>query len=286
MRSGTNWVGNLLNLHPKVICTGEFYFDELQYAFQSNIDNSYSLLSQPKVNAVAQEEFKKMVKACILSACESTTNPKVRMFGDRTPRDIEPVLLDGSYQILVVRDPRDVMISWAYHLLRIELNENSDDPHIIHFDKFPKMYEKRDIFRKDQTFFKSNPPSLLSDNEDWVRSIARKWDERMRINMLSIKKINSGKLDAKVIIARYEDLHQNIEKERERLYRFLGLDPNEASPINKLTLPGFKTENFNSHYRKGIIGDWKKYFTSDVATWFHEEAGQSLAEFSYECDSE
>lgn len=283
MRSGTNWVGNLLNLHPKVNCTGEFYFDEAKMALDKLIQGGYSLLGHPSVKKDVDGGFEEFVKTCIISACNNiNTKNGIQWFGDRTPRDIEPVLVNGGRYFLVIRDPRDVMVSWAYHLLRLKLSGNPDDPHKIHFDKYPKLYEKRTVFKDDQTYYKQHPYELLSDNETWVRAIARQWHQRMQLNWNSLKKIESGKIEADVLTVKYEDLHQNIEEERRKIYHFLDLDPIEADPINEMTLPGFKKENFNSHYRKGVIGDWKSYFTTSVARWFNEEAGESLMQFGYE----
>jgi hypothetical protein len=282
MRSGTNWVGNLLNLHPKISCSGEFYFDEIQAVRDKLIQSGYSLLSHPVVKKAADECFEEFIKTCIMSAGNLKKKKNVIWYGDRTPRDIEPILVSGGRYFLVIRDPRDIIVSWAYHLLRLKLSGNPDDPHKIHFDQFPKLYEKRAVFKRDQAYYKKHPHELLSDNEPWVRVIAQQWQQRMQLNLLSVKKIENRQLDAAVLIVKYEDLHQNLEKERVKIYRFLDLDPREADPVNEMTLPGFKYENFNSHYRKGIVGDWKTYFMPNVARWFNEEAGESLIEFGYE----
>ena len=34
-RSGTNWVGALLNLHPQVNCFGEFHFEDIRNAIDA-----------------------------------------------------------------------------------------------------------------------------------------------------------------------------------------------------------------------------------------------------------
>lgn len=284
MRSGTNWVGNLLNLHPDVNCTGEFYLDDIYNALQQRMTGGYSIIGQPEFRSKVNDHFEKFVKECIETCCDTqnSKNKYPRWWGDRTPRDIEPVLIRGGYYFLVIRDPRDVTVSWLYHLLRLDIGDNPNDPHIIHFDRFPKLYEKREIFRKDQSFFKKNPTQLLEDNEEWVRFNFKKWGIRMRLNWEAMKKMEMGSLSGRCLLIKYEELHQNLEGQRKKMYRFLDLDPSKALPLNDRTSPGFKRENFQSHYRKGMIGDWKSYFTPTVAGWAHEELGDLLVKLDYE----
>jgi len=281
MRSGTNWVGNLLNLHPKISCTGEFYFDELYAALKKNIRIGYGLLSNPQIRTHAEKGLENLVKSCIVAGNNLLKKDGLIWYGDRTPRDIEPVLVNNCSYFLVIRDPRDVVVSWAYHLLRIKLSGQPDDPHKIHFDHHPEFYKKRKIFKQNQEHFKKNPHELFTDMEPWVRAIAKKWNIRMNLNLNSIEKIKKGLLNTSVLVVKYEKLHEDLINERIKMYRFLGLNPDEADPVNELTMPGFKKERFNSHYRKGIVGDWNQYFTPEISRWFHEEAQNMMLQFGY-----
>ena len=40
-----------------------------------------------------------------------------------------------------------------------------------------------------------------------------------------------------------------------------------------------------AHVRKGIVGDWRNYFTKRDGELFHEIAGKTLIEMGYEQDS-
>jgi len=80
----------------------------------------------------------------------------------------------------------------------------------------------------------------------------------------------------------YEDLYRNVETTRASLYRFLGVDPRSAAALTQWTTPGFCQENMQSHYRKGVVGEWRHYFTNETRQWFYEEAGELLAELGYE----
>ncbi len=276
MRSGTNWVGNLLNLHPQICCTGEYYFDFMKSELDRITGTSYSLLNRTKVRETAVRSFEELVKACILRGAQYDKTKVALWYGDRTPRPVEPILIQGAPHFLVIRDGRDIMVSWAYHLLRIDIPESP-------LQGYPSMLKKREKFENDGEFFKKNPEQLL-DDENWVRDVARVWNMRMRLGNESLKRSRKGEIDAPIHVVRYEELHENTDSERCKMYRFLSLDPGKAMPMDDLTNPGFEKEDTSSHNRKGAVGDWRNYFTEQTCLWFREEAGRPLIDLGYEKD--
>lgn len=58
----------------------------------------------------------------------------------------------------------------------------------------------------------------------------------------------------------------------------------EKSSFSSLTGRKPGEENIASHYRKGISGDWKNYFTDRVKAEFKEQFGQLLIDTGYEKD--
>jgi len=275
-RSGTNWVGNLLNLHPEIHITGEFNLNHVKMALNNIMRMKEYLCSNKKVVNDLQIDFEKLTKRCIFNKCISDMHdkPKVRWLGDRTPVRINPILIKGKPHILIYRDGRDLLVSLTYHHLRIDPKQSMIS------DSFPEMIKKRILFKKNPYYFIKNPEKLL-DNEIWVKHIARRWRNQMNLNEIDLKRIKE-KSDAVVHVVRYEDLHADTEVEREKMYKFLGLDPKKAMPLTSLTKPGFKKEDPTSHYRKGIVGDWKNYFTKNTCEWFKEDAGQKLIDLGYE----
>jgi hypothetical protein len=284
MRSGTNWVNNLLNLHPKVSCTGEFYFNEILDAINEKLNSPYSLLGEKNVSATARQYFEYFVKACIKEANCRSGKEQIVWYGDRTPRPLDPVVLDGAHHFLCVRDPRDVLTSWTYHLLRIPMANGETDPHQMVFDNYPGLRKKREIFLNNNEYFKENPAELFRDEEAWVVSLANDWAWRIGKNLGTIRKIEKGQINATVYLVRYETLLQDFENEKNRLFQFLGVDPGEAKPVDELTTPSFEKEDLGSHYRKGIKGDWQNYFTEDTCEFFKKAAGQALVDMGYEKD--
>jgi hypothetical protein len=124
-------------------------------------------------------------------------------------------------------------------------------------------------------------PGLLGV-EAWVRYHARRWAEQTGDDAAAIE--TARRSGTPVLTVRYEDLHANTEGWRRRMYEFLGVSPGEAAPLSvkTRTAPGFPTEDRTSFYRKGQVGDWKNFATTEFRRWFKEEAGEVLLAHGYE----
>ena len=84
-----------------------------------------------------------------------------------------------------------------------------------------------------------------------------------------------------VYFIKYEDLHKDVEGQRDKLFKFLKVKPRLAAKIEGHLKPGFSEERPGEFLRKGAVGDWENYFTDDAKTWFKEEAGSELIQQGY-----
>jgi hypothetical protein len=276
MRSGTNWVCNLLNLHPQVLSTGEFHLHLVRRAFDELLDRA-SPVSTRLTDSAAKASFEAWTHQCVVNGVPWHEKLSAVWLGDRTPARLEPLLIEGAPSILIVRDGRDVLVSRTYHILRrISVGDHA-------FRRLPRMRQKREVFLEDPAYFIERPDELL-DDEEWVRTSARAWADHVAADRRSIDRVNARLLDAPVLVVRYEELHANTIGWRSEMFDFLGVDPSQAEPLDDLTTPGFAREDARSHYRRGAVGDWRKYFTPTVADWYKEEAGEQLIEEGYEQD--
>lgn len=277
MRSGTNWIGNLLNLHPRINCTGEFHLQRARQVLDELTDPAHppgTMLVHEPVRFAATAAFEAMVRRCIVEAADRRIKLRATLYGDRTPAPIEPLLLRGCPHILAVRDVRDVVVSATFHFLKLPELEYD-------FKLFPPMRGKKAVFQQDTSYFARHPHELL-DDEPWVRARAADWSRHVAQDQRSELRAARGELDASIHVVRYEQLLADTERLRNEMYRFLGVDPRQAAPLDERTRPGFEREDPQSHYRKGVAGDWRKYFTPDTARWVKEEAGEQLIALGYE----
>jgi hypothetical protein len=95
---------------------------------------------------------------------------------------------------------------------------------------------------------------------------------------------------AQFLRVRYEDLAADTERALADLFTFLGVDASETvlarcrSEASFAKLSGGRNpgvENRRSFFRKGVAGDWRNHFSSDVEAEFHKKSGGWLERLGY-----
>ena len=269
MKSGTNWIGSLLDSHDQISCVGEFHWEGMAHELERLLHSepvyrrNSNLDFDPKERA--RENFRQMVAKTVLHFAD----PNSVWVGERTPVTIEPVIFSEAPQICAIRDGRDVLVSRAFHLYNW--------PHITRlFERFPSMAEKLVQFQADPSFFSKNP-ELLLEEQGMVEDSINFWLKHVRQDLATAEKMP----DLPVLFVKYEDVHADTSGQRDKMFDFLGVDPKLCQPLEGQLKPGFESEKPNQFFRKGEVGDWKNYFTSANANCFNLIAGDLLAELGY-----
>ena len=117
MKSGTNWLGGLLNTHHDISVVGEFHFEHVVVELDRMFKNNNIFHEVPDLPVDTRNRFDELVKSTISQAAD----PRATVIADRTPYSIEPVTLRGVPQISIIRDGRDVLVSRAFHLFNLSL---------------------------------------------------------------------------------------------------------------------------------------------------------------------
>ena len=272
-KSGTHWVQNLLNLHPQVFVQGEYHFEYTKNAIDHLTSVHWFLSSKPELGEIAVDTFEMMVRRMIWEGAREHRG--AIWLGDRTPNPLMTTIR-GAPLISITRDVRDVLVSWSFHHTRVEHETG------IALPFREKWAQARAKFLADPDAF--NPLDGLLGDEGWVRHHARHWADVCRRSREAKPKLDE--LGTRVLELQYEQIHADLEGERGRLYRFLGLDPalaREPSAATK-TLPGFKQENRRSFFRKGAVGEWHETLDESLCKIIKEEAGEEMIAAGYEKD--
>lgn len=273
-RSGTNWMCNVLNLHPEINCHGEYHLELLQAGVKNFTTVGWGLGSEPPLRAMTEDWFADFVRQALRTHIDR--KPHATWLGDRTPRHLEPLLPDAPH-FYIYRDGRDVTVSRVHQLLGADAVVNEPWRSMVR----PLVR----AFREDPQIFKKDPERLCAAPE-WIRTLARQWTNSLRRDFEAARGMEAGKISGRVMLVRYETLHAEPETERNRMYRFLDLDPARADPLSgdTRTKPGLTEERPADLYRKGVTGDWQNYATDSFRSILKEEMGDLLIELGYADD--
>ncbi|MFG0331242.1 MAG: sulfotransferase family protein [Phycisphaerales bacterium] len=273
-RSGTNWTCRLLNLHPAVRGHGEFHFERLRSGVTEFTRNPNALGAHEPLASKSTRWFEEFVRSTLDDLRHEA--PEARWVGDRTPRPLEPLIPDARH-FLVIRDGRDVVVSRAHHQMRM------GGPWKEPFRT--TMQEHAEAFRADPDYFRRHPDRLFADSE-WLGVLAAAWSNRMRSDEEGRARFASGEWSGACQVVRYEDIHANTERERNRMYEFLSLDSSRAAALSpeSQTSAGFDREQPHSLSRRGESGGWKDHADDRFRETFKRHAGEALIEFGYEQD--
>jgi hypothetical protein len=265
MKSGTNWVGNLLNLHPQISCVGELHLQSLYQTLQRDL-RQLPIMVDRRVRQVLRRNLQTMLRQTLMDLAD----PAATVIGERTPHTLKPLAIKGVPHITLVRDARDVLISRFYHLYNF--------PEVSRvFQRFPELQPRLQAFRQNPWYFHEHPDKLLA-TEDMVRESLRWWREHLESDRHTME----THPQLPVLSLKYEDFHADVEASRRRMYEFLQVDPDLAPPVPERLQPGFDEERPDEFNRKGIVGDWKNYVGPQVKAWIKQEAGEELIRQGYE----
>lgn len=181
------------------------------------------------------------------------------------------ILFDvGIKIILMIRDPRDRLVSHMFHIKR-----DSTLP-------WHKVMRKM-----------SNEEALLVCIEGGLDKLPRV----DKVESLTLSWLDAGD---KVLCVKYEDLVLDSISQLQRVFQYLGIIADdklleaivERNRFQRLSMgrkiwkaarkPG--QQDTASHFRKGIVGDWKNHFKEEHIQRFKELAGQTLIDLGYEKD--
>lgn len=178
-------------------------------------------------------------------------------------------LLDANQikVVLMVRDPRDQVVSRMFHIRRDPNNRQnrkflamSDDEAILAcIEGGPGIRSALDLVALTKSWLAPGFNGICVKYEDLIQEPAEKFLEVARYLEIPLSESFTRSV---VLRNRFERL--TVGKKVWKSWRPAG----QADP--------------SSHFRKGIAGDWKNYFNDAHKAKFKEVAGAALVELGYE----
>ncbi|MHC4414611.1 MAG: sulfotransferase family protein [Planctomycetota bacterium] len=261
-KSGTTWVERLLDGHPNVCCRGEGHFNDvagplLEHAVKLYNDEAKTswTLDEKEIFSVVRM-FTDQVLGKYLRSCPEPD--AITVIGDRTPEAAVGLPALGTLYpqarfVHVIRDGRDGAVSGWAQLHRVG-----------EADRFATFADYVAYFARYH----------------WVPYVTR-------------ARQAGSQIPGRYLELRYEDLHTEPEVHTRRLLEFVGVDAGrdlvaacvESASFHRLS--GGREqgrEDAASHFRKGIVGDFRNHFDEAAGRRFEAEAGDLLRGLGYADD--
>ena len=269
MKSGTTWLQLILDSHPDVSCRGEGHFTDilatnLAKSFEdynariSNIYNNRIFNEIPGYPTLQRDHYTFVLRSTIcLLLYDQMDGRNVRAIGEKTPNHTRALhflsqLFPAAKFIHLIRDGRDTAVSAWFHFLRINPN---------------------------------GLPDQAGSFSEFIEKFAHQWASDIK----EARKYGAQNPDS-YREYRYESLHDTGDAVIREILEFLDIDSAdsvvrgclESASFDRLSSgrkPGH--ENKGSHFRKGVVGDWKNHFSSHDAGRFSKVAGNMLDRLGY-----
>ena len=219
-RSGSNWLAALLNQHPKINCLGEFHLQNLFDGFLPYLEFENSIYKTcPENRTILVEGLNNIVRSIL--RMQADYKPGSKIVVSKTPGPINSDYLPACKYLFLVRDGRDVLVSWTYHMLSIFSEGRMRGNAYLLVKKFEK-------FKNDPNYFLEHPLEML-DDEVWVKHIGCNWATLCKsylgfveVGLMNVKRAH---------LIKYEDLLGDVYHTRNKIFQFLNIDPEEAQEV-------------------------------------------------------
>ncbi|HXC16234.1 MAG TPA: sulfotransferase domain-containing protein [Holophagaceae bacterium] len=265
-KSGTTWLGKLLDAHPEISCKGEacvHYFTKALI----QISNDYNaLLERRKATVSDSNAFPPVLESEVhalmrhfidlrLAVIADPAKPRLRFVGEKDPIHgpnfpmLQKLFPEARY-MHIIRDGRGVLVSAWHHNQRA----TQGGQRAPGFDAF------------------------LDD-------MAERWSQMVRISRNAAAKLGEACLEI-----RYEELSEDPQTGFKRVLNHLGADAGEATVRACVEAASFEKlskgrakgqEDAQSFFRKGVADDWKNHMTPAQIQRFNARSGGLLEELGY-----
>jgi glycosyltransferase involved in cell wall biosynthesis len=285
-RSGTTLLARLIRVHPEVHCNYQAHFFTREPTIHALVESPAvrEWLSRPDNRWNQGKDLSPVILRIVADYIMEREAKQLgkSIVGDKSPNS----LLDGksvhklysiypdAKLIYIARDGRDTILSHRIQAF-IDFQEllSEEDKRLREdFKYYPEQFLQgnRSLFTRE---------GLISGAQSWVR------------NMNETDSIGKERFGENYYSLKYEDLLTNPEEEMDKIWAFLGVDPDFPDRHNVIIGEMGKNPDADwqrhqekdlvANLKKGEIGAWEDLFTPQDNQLFQEIAGETLKKWGY-----
>lgn len=298
-RSGTTWLHAMLNTHPEIVMRNEGWFlNDIGCSAEQWLDQSafrvWAALGSSKGTWLAGTDTEEavtivqraMVEALMRHSAAKDTwkdTSKLKWIGDKTTThytakiDTLHRLFPEAKFLCMVRDGRDVVVS--DHFMRLRDKD---------FNAYPGAGSE-DARRAYAHYYQGDGPPCPFFTEETLGMLIAHWERSIKGGIRGQELYGS-----RSFLVRYEQLVAEPTRVAD-IFEFLEVTHHKGMVdwiVDTCRFERFAEGrkqgevDLKSEYRKGIIGDWRNYFTERDKEQFKQSgAGQLLIDLGYEKDN-
>ncbi len=267
LKSGTTWVQLMLDAHPEIACRGEGHLANYLLPGLGNALEKHNGKIRFKNRTIFNEidgfprfdpaQHYALFQSAVGLLLAQYDGKDIRIIGEKSPDNLLYLDLLGRIfpeaRILhVIRDGRDGAVSGWFHNMRVS----------------KKWAEKE-----------------FGDFAGFAEHYAQIWVRNLRAG-----RAFGADNPERYFEIKYEDLLDDGKTQLKAILKFLGAGTKKAVIDNCLESSSFQAlakgraagdENRQSHFRKGVQGDWRTHFDDNILARFRAHAGGELDELGY-----
>jgi len=280
-KSGTQWMQQLVGAHPQIHCAetrafGEHFDSDSPPAVHITLDTYCSILSRyhrvPLEPGASQEAglyfrglsfnlLDTIAETSLRAAGKTIYGEKITPFLGTAAAVVERL---AEYNptlrfVHLTRDGRDVVVSGLAHHRIVHRGTAKGE-------RLERAVADRRVPQEMLEFFTSL----------WMQCVGAG--------------IEAKNVFGRYLQLRYEDALQDTSAQVRRLFEFIGADADDTTVERCVRAASFEAmsggrrrgqEDSDSVVRKGVAGDWRRWFTDEQAAWFRERAGELMDTLGY-----
>lgn len=296
-RSGTTWLKEMLNAHSEILCTENRLFGRhfdvvesdggepprLRVTMDHYVEGFLRHFEWRKLG-MSRDDARDAIATKLLRALEEVVheNSGLRIVVDKItpyPGTAETVVealvrfYPEASVVRLIRDGRDVVTSGVFHWMSKSLRGKDAAEHV---EKRRRLFLDNDHSTSLSRFF------LDEEIEEW----AGLWTQPLAATKQSHAQLRMMDL-------RYESLKRDTRGSLGELFTFLSAKNDEGRQQACLEAGAFERMSGgrkvgdavpDAHVRKGVVGDWRNYFTRQDGALFWQLAGEWMRELGYASD--